>query len=82
MRPKLRTFIPDVYRDVSYVLDEDSYAVAEYNDIVRKRFIKAWENLVDGYKVSTCEYHSFHRTLVLLRDRIHSQKTITGCSLV
>ena len=52
MRPKLRTFITDVYKDVSYVLDEDAYAVAEYNDVVRKRFIKAWEGLVDGYKVS------------------------------
>lgn len=46
-------FIPDVYKDVSYVLDDDSYAAAEYNDIVRKRFIKAWEGLVEGYKVST-----------------------------
>ncbi|KAK7693068.1 hypothetical protein QCA50_002633 [Cerrena zonata] len=50
LRPKLRTFIVDVYKDVSYTLDEDSYAAAEYNDIVRKRYIKAWENLVDGYK--------------------------------
>jgi len=32
------------------VLDDDSYAVAETNDIVRKRFIKAWEGLVEGYK--------------------------------
>ena len=45
-------FIPDVYKDVSYVLDDDSYATAEYHDVVRKRFIKAWEGLVDGYKVS------------------------------
>ncbi len=52
MRPKLRTFVPDVYKDVSYILDEDGYAVAEYNDVVRKRFIKAWESLVDGYKVA------------------------------
>lgn len=44
-------FIPDVYKDVSYVLDDDSYAAAEVNDIVRKRFIKAWEALVEGYKV-------------------------------
>ncbi|CCM06080.1 uncharacterized protein FIBRA_08327 [Fibroporia radiculosa] len=50
MRPKLRTFIQDVYKDVSYILDEDSYATAEYNDAVRKRFIKAWEALVEGYK--------------------------------
>ncbi|CAL1703812.1 unnamed protein product [Somion occarium] len=50
LRPKLRTFIPDVYKDVSYVLDDDAYATAEYNDAVRKRFMKAWENLVEGYK--------------------------------
>lgn len=52
-------FIPDVYKDVSYVLDDDSYAAAEYNDIVRKRFIKAWEGLVEGYKV-----HVFHLTTI------------------
>jgi len=50
MRPKLRNLITDVYKDVSYVLDDDSYSTAEYNDVVRKRFIKAWEGLVDGYK--------------------------------
>ncbi|KAG2747471.1 COG4-domain-containing protein [Suillus brevipes Sb2] len=50
MRPKLRTLIPDVLKDVSYILDEDSYNAAEQHDIVRKRFIKTWEGLVDGYK--------------------------------
>jgi len=50
MRPKLRTLISDVYKDISYALDDDAYSVAEYHDAVRKRFIKAWECLVDGYK--------------------------------
>ncbi|KAG6850470.1 hypothetical protein H0H93_012891 [Arthromyces matolae] len=50
MRPKLRSFIPDVYRDVSYILDEDTYAAAEHHDLVRKRFIKSWEGFVDGFK--------------------------------
>ncbi|KAI0710461.1 COG4-domain-containing protein [Cerioporus squamosus] len=50
LRPKLRTFIPDIYKDVSYVLDEDAYAAAELQDTVRKRFVKAWEALIDGYK--------------------------------
>ncbi|KDQ59403.1 hypothetical protein JAAARDRAFT_56419 [Jaapia argillacea MUCL 33604] len=50
MRPKLRTLITDVYKDVSYVLDEDAYGAAEYQDLVRKRFTKAWESLVEGYK--------------------------------
>lgn len=50
MRPRLRTFIPDVYKDVTYVLDEQGYSAAEYQDLVRKRFIKGWEQLMDGYK--------------------------------
>ncbi|KAF7295237.1 Cog4 domain-containing protein [Mycena indigotica] len=50
LRPKLRTLTTEVYKDVSYVLDEDAYAAAEYQDVVRKRFVKAWESLVDGYK--------------------------------
>ncbi|KAJ6611757.1 COG4 transport protein-domain-containing protein [Mycena sp. CBHHK59/15] len=50
MRPKLRNLISDVYKDVSYVLDDDSYSAAEFQDVVRKRFVKAWEGLVDGYK--------------------------------
>ncbi|KAJ7285558.1 COG4 transport protein-domain-containing protein [Mycena rebaudengoi] len=50
MRPKLRNLITDVYKDVSYILDDDSYSAAEYQDVVRKRFVKAWEGLVDGYK--------------------------------
>ncbi|KAF8892709.1 COG4 transport protein-domain-containing protein [Infundibulicybe gibba] len=50
MRPKLRNLIVDVYKDVSYVLDEQGYSAAEYQDVVRKRFVKTWENLVDGYK--------------------------------
>jgi hypothetical protein len=58
MRPKLRTLIPDVYKDVSYVLDDDAYSAAEYQDVVRKRFIKSWESLVDVYKVGYCHVFS------------------------
>ncbi|TBU29088.1 COG4-domain-containing protein [Dichomitus squalens] len=50
LRPKLRTFTVDIYRDVTYVLDEDAYAAAELQDTVRKRFVKAWEALIEGYK--------------------------------
>lgn len=50
-RPKLRQFMIDVYKDVSYKLDQDAYTAAEYNDIVRKRFIKLWSALLDGFKV-------------------------------
>lgn len=49
-------FIPDVYKDVSYVLDDDGYAAAELNDVVRKRFVKAWEGLVEGYKVRSPKF--------------------------
>jgi hypothetical protein len=52
MRPKLRTLVSDIYKDVSYVLDDDGYASAEYRDIVRKRFVKTWDSLVDGYKAA------------------------------
>lgn len=41
----------EVYKDVSYMLDDDSYASAEYQDVVRKRFVKAWDGLVEGFKV-------------------------------
>ena len=43
------------------MLDDDSYAAAEYNDIVRKRFTKAWENLVEGYKVQSPLFLSYDR---------------------
>lgn len=51
LRPKLRTFISDIYKDTSYVLDDDAYTAAELQDAVRKRFVKGWETLIDGYKV-------------------------------
>jgi hypothetical protein len=37
------------------VLSDDEYAVAEYNDIVRKRFVRGLDALLDGYKV---RYHA------------------------
>jgi hypothetical protein len=48
----LRGVLDDVYRDTSYALDEDGFAEAEEMDLVRKRFVRAWEGLVDGYRVS------------------------------
>ena len=65
LRPKFRTFIPDLYKDISYVLDEDGYSTADYQDLARKRFIKAWEVLVDGYKVHSM-YNLTHRPNILL----------------
>ncbi|TFK42862.1 COG4 transport protein-domain-containing protein [Crucibulum laeve] len=55
MRPRLRNLIPEVYKDVSYMLTEETYATAEYQDVVRKRFIKAWDSLIDGYKETFSE---------------------------
>lgn len=52
VRPKLRPLLSEVYKDVSYKLDEDAYNEAEYRDDVRKRFVKAWETLLSGYRVS------------------------------
>jgi hypothetical protein len=51
-RPRLRGLLDDCYRDISYELDEDAFALAEEDDLVRKRFIRSWEALVEGYKVS------------------------------
>lgn len=76
MRPKLRNFIPDVYKDVSYVLDDEEYSAAEYQDVVRKRFVKSWENLTDGYKVLYCWLTSVTSVGTLLH-RIFSQKVTT-----
>ncbi|KAG8941785.1 hypothetical protein FRC04_004104 [Tulasnella sp. 424] len=60
-RPKLRSLIVEVYKDVAYMLDDDSYASAEYQDVVRKRFVKAWDALVDGFKDTFTErnYRAF-----------------------
>lgn len=33
------------------MLDEDSYALAEQQDVVRKRFVRAWDGLADNLKV-------------------------------
>ncbi|KAF9533336.1 COG4 transport protein-domain-containing protein [Crepidotus variabilis] len=55
VRPKMRTFISDMYKDTSYVLDEDGYATADYQDLTRKRFIRGWEALIDGYKDNLCD---------------------------
>ena len=52
LRPRLRPILSDVYKDVSNILDEEAYAEAEYHDVVRKRFVKAWEGLLTGYRVS------------------------------
>ncbi|KDR81347.1 hypothetical protein GALMADRAFT_239193 [Galerina marginata CBS 339.88] len=62
LRPKLRNFIADIYKDVTYVLDEDGYSAADFQDLARKRFIKAWEGVMEGYKDTFSErnFRSFN----------------------
>jgi len=72
-RPRLRPLLDECYRDVSYVLDEDKFADAEEQDIVRRRFGRAWESVVDGYKVGN--------SLGLADGRTHSRTTTTRPSL-
>ncbi|GAA6000376.1 hypothetical protein JCM10207_007985 [Rhodosporidiobolus poonsookiae] len=66
VRPKLRPLLSEVYKDVSYKLDEDGYADAEYRDDVRKRFVKAWDALLSGYRDSLTEsnFNLFFATAV------------------
>ncbi|CAE6470188.1 hypothetical protein ACGC1H_004173 [Rhizoctonia solani] len=61
VKPRLRSLIPDVYRDVTYVLDESSYSAAEHDDAVRKRFVKGWGEVVGSYKDTLTEenYRTF-----------------------
>ncbi len=80
LRPKLRTFISDIYKDVSYVLDDDSYAAAELQDTVRKRFIKAWEALIDGYKVRSSSVLVQTDGLSSVVARTRSQMATSGYS--
>ena len=73
LRPKLRTLLADVYKDVSYVLDEDAYAAAEYQDVVRKRFIRAWEGLAEGYKVRCGDVETGENTVDLIRMMLRTR---------
>lgn len=52
LKPRIRPILIESYRDVSYVLDEQGYADAEYQDIFRKRFFRLWNDLVGEYHVS------------------------------
>ena len=40
---RLRGLLLETYRDVSYVLDDEAYSDAESRDLVRRRFVKAWD---------------------------------------
>ncbi|KDN49956.1 COG4-domain-containing protein [Tilletiaria anomala UBC 951] len=49
-RPRLRLVLTEAYGDMSYVLQDDSYAEAEASDQVRRRFIQGWDQVLAIYK--------------------------------
>ncbi|WRT64259.1 uncharacterized protein IL334_001190 [Kwoniella shivajii] len=57
IKPRLRGLLDDCYREVTYLLDEDTFAEADESDLVRKRFVRGWEILVDGYKDSLTDHN-------------------------
>ncbi|CAD6897432.1 unnamed protein product [Tilletia controversa] len=61
VRPRFRPILLEAYRDVSYLLDDETYAEAEYSDLVRRRFIKGWETVVVPYRTifSEANYDAF-----------------------
>ncbi|KAH9820724.1 COG4 transport protein-domain-containing protein [Melampsora americana] len=60
IRPRIRPILTDCYKDVNYYLDEERYAEAESQDFVRKRFIRAWESLIDPYQTGLTP-NNFHQ---------------------
>ncbi|GFZ43643.1 hypothetical protein JCM24511_01363 [Saitozyma sp. JCM 24511] len=57
IRPRLRNLLDEVYRDTTYLLDEDGFAEADEADIVRKRFARGWEILVEGYREAYTDHN-------------------------
>jgi len=51
LRPRLRNLIVEVFKDVSYVLDDETYSTIDNQEYVIKRFVRAWETVVECYKV-------------------------------
>jgi hypothetical protein len=75
LRPRLRQFMSDVYKDITYVLLEESYSTVEYENPVPKRFIKSWSAMFDVFKVNS-NYSAVIR-LNMRSIRTHSQSSIT-----
>lgn len=50
IRPRLRSLIPDIYKDIHYQLDSEAFALVESQDLIRKRFVKIWETLTEGIR--------------------------------
>jgi len=64
VRPRLRQLVSEVYKDVSYALNEEAYASVENADPVRKKFVKGWSQLLDVYKANLS--HSNYRAFFTL----------------
>jgi hypothetical protein len=76
MLPKLRSFISEVYRDISYSLDENGYQSSGYQDLVRKRFVRNWDQFIEVYKVRPAMQVSWIRMMHFL-GYIHGSKLQT-----
>ncbi|CAH7672834.1 COG4 transport protein-domain-containing protein [Phakopsora pachyrhizi] len=61
IRPRIRSILSDCYKDVSYSLNEESYAAAEFQDLFKKRFCRAWEILMEPYReaLTPKNFHEF-----------------------
>jgi len=56
-RPRLKSLVSEMYKDITYVLEENAYAISDSLDIVRKRFIRNWEIIMDGFKDNFTEHN-------------------------
>ena len=59
IRPRLRAILQDVYKDQTYLLDDDGYAAAEANNLVRKRFVKVRGNLLKQRALTNVSFKSW-----------------------
>jgi hypothetical protein len=57
VRPRLRTFIPDVYKDVSYLPpdSEGAHLGAGHGEVLRGRFARALEGVVGDFRTGMTE---------------------------
>lgn len=49
-KPRLRQVLVEAYKDVSYLLDDDTFAEAEAHDLFVRRFIRGWDIVLAGFK--------------------------------
>ncbi|WVQ77082.1 hypothetical protein IAR50_006765 [Cryptococcus sp. DSM 104548] len=56
-RPRLRPLLDETYANVTYLLDEDGFGEADEMEYVKKRFVRGWEGLIDGYRESFTDHN-------------------------